>query len=325
MPPSEDEIRRRLAEFAAHWGGYRGSERAEAQTFLNGLLACYGVDRQGVGARFEERTGGGFMDLFWPGVCIIEMKRPSEAGRLADHREQLLRYWQSSGTPRMPAPRYVVLCAFHRFEVWEPGALYTEPRAAFDLVNLDDNLDALNFLVGRAPVFGGGGAQLTRDAVVLVTDLYRRLQEREAAELPALRDFILQCVWAMFAEDLHMLPSHVFTHIVEELAADPSRSSADDLGRCSRPWEPTGRGRRMARMRIRRTQMARSSIGRRGFTSMPRSSIFSHEQLVTSTGVKSSLRSSVASSRERSDESGSGRSGRTSPPRPTSSRSSSRP
>ncbi|MGH3000801.1 MAG: type IIL restriction-modification enzyme MmeI, partial [Gaiellaceae bacterium] len=231
MPPSEDEIRRRLAEFAAHWGGYRGSERAEAQTFLNGLLACYGVDRQGVGARFEERTGGGFMDLFWPGVCIIEMKRPSEAGRLADHREQLLRYWQSSGTPRMPAPRYVVLCAFHRFEVWEPGALYTEPRAAFDLVNLDDNLDALNFLVGRAPVFGGGGAQLTRDAVVLVTDLYRRLQEREAAELPALRDFILQCVWAMFAEDLHMLPSHVFTHIVEELAADPSRSSADDLGR----------------------------------------------------------------------------------------------
>lgn len=90
MPPSEDDIRRRLAEFAAHWGGYHGSERAEAQTFLNGLLACFGVDRQAVGAKFEERTQDGFMDLFWPGVCIIEMKRPSEAGRLAEHREQLL-------------------------------------------------------------------------------------------------------------------------------------------------------------------------------------------------------------------------------------------
>jgi hypothetical protein len=35
----------------------------------------------------------------------------------------------------------------------------------------------------------------------------------------------------MFAEDLHMLPSHVFTRVVQELASDSSRSSADDLGR----------------------------------------------------------------------------------------------
>jgi hypothetical protein len=35
VAPSEDEIRRRLAEFAARWGGYQGSERSEAQTFLN--------------------------------------------------------------------------------------------------------------------------------------------------------------------------------------------------------------------------------------------------------------------------------------------------
>lgn len=231
MPPSEEEIRRRLAEFAAHWGGYHGSERGEAQTFLNELLACYGVNRQDAGARFEERGAGGFMDLFWPSVCIVEMKRPSEVTRLAEHRGQLLRYWQQSGTPRLPAPRFVVLCAFHRFEIWEPGAVYTEPRAIVDLVDLPDNLDALNFLAGRIPVFDGGGAELTREAVVLVTDLYQRLRERRAAEYDVLRDFILQCVWGMFAEDLHMLPSHVFTRVVQELQGDPSRSSADDLGR----------------------------------------------------------------------------------------------
>jgi hypothetical protein len=231
VPPSEDEIRRRLAEFAARWGGYQGTERAEAQTFLNQLLDCYGVDRQAAGARLEEHGPGGFMDFFWPGVCIIEMKRPSETPRLADHRAQLLSYWQQSGTPRAPAPRYVVLCSFHRFEIWEPGAVYTEPRVAIDLVDLADNLDALNFLLGRAPVFGGGGAELTREAVALVTDLYKRLQDRRAADLDVLRDFTLQCVWAMFAEDLHMLPSHVFTRVVGELAADTSRSSADDLGR----------------------------------------------------------------------------------------------
>ena len=231
MAPPEDEIRRRLAEFAALWGGYHGSERAEAHTFLNQLLDCYGVDRKAAGARFEERIEGGFMDLFWPGVCIIEMKRPSEVDRLPRHRAQALAYWQRSGTPSSPAPRYVVICAFHRFEIWEPGAVYSEPRAVVDLVDLPDNLDVLNFLVDRQPAFEGGGAALTRDAVVLVTDLYRRLQERHAADLDVLRDFVLQCVWSMFAEDLHMLPSHVFTRVVRELADDPSRSSADDLGR----------------------------------------------------------------------------------------------
>lgn len=69
-----EEIRRRLSEFAAAWGGYAGTERTEAQTFLNGLLECYGTDRRAEGARFEERTADGFMDLFWPGVCIVEMK-----------------------------------------------------------------------------------------------------------------------------------------------------------------------------------------------------------------------------------------------------------
>ena len=230
MPPAEEEIRRRLAEFAARWGGYQGSERSEAQTFLNDLLACYGTDRRAVGARFEERTAGGFMDLFWPGVCIIEMKRPGEADRLPAHREQALRYWQQSGTPRAPAPRYVVLCAFHRFEVWEPGAVYTEPRIVLDLVDLPDHVDALGFLAGRQPVFRGGGAELTREAVTLVTDLYQRLRDRQAADLDVLRDFVLQCVWALFAEDLQMLPSHVFTRVLAALRDDHSRSSADDLG-----------------------------------------------------------------------------------------------
>ena len=230
MAVSGEEIRRRFREFAAAWGGYAGTERSEAQTFLNGLLECYGTDRRAEGARFEELTGGGFMDLFWPGVCIVEMKRPREARRLPEHREQMLRYWQTSGTPSSPAPRYVVLCAFHRFEVWEPGAVYTEPRVAFDLVELPDHLDALLFLAGRQPVFVHDQTEVTREAVALVTDVYRLLRERRAADLDALRDFVLQSVWAMFAEDLAMLPSHVFTRVLDGLLADPARSSRDDLG-----------------------------------------------------------------------------------------------
>ena len=49
------------------------------------------------------------------------------------------------------------------YEIWEPGAVYTEPRRVLELVELPDNLDALNFLAGRQPVFTGGGAELTRE------------------------------------------------------------------------------------------------------------------------------------------------------------------
>lgn len=234
MALSGEEVRRRLTEFAALWGGYQGSERAEAQTFLNGLLDCFGTSRLEAGARFEEPQQGGFIDMVWPGVCIFEMKRPSEGHRLDAHREQALRYWQQSGTARRSAPPYVVLCAFHRFEVWQPGAVYTEPRTSFDLAELPENLDALLFLAGREPVFFGSQAELTREAVALVTDLYASLRERRAGDIDVLRDFVLQAVWSMFAEDLQMLPSRLFTRLLDLLIAEPQRSSADELGRLFR-------------------------------------------------------------------------------------------
>jgi len=233
LPLTGEEIRRNLGEFVERWHTYQGTERAEAQTFLNELLACYGTNRSAV-ARFEEPTGGGFIDLIWPRVCIIEMKRPSQSERLAEHREQALEYWRNAGSPQAPAPRYVILCAFHTFEVWEPGAIYREPRATFRLDELPDRLDALLFLAGREPVFVDGQEEVTRYAVDLVTQLYTRLRERRADEPEVLRDFLLQCVWSMFAEDLQMLPGQMFTRILEGLHADHQRSSADDLGQLFR-------------------------------------------------------------------------------------------
>lgn len=228
-----EEIRRRLTEFAMRWSLYSGSERAEAQTFLNDLFTCFGTSRRDV-ARFEDPQRGRFLDLIWDRVCIVEMKRPSESGNLAAHRQQALDYWRASADPdrNMPAPRYVVLCSFRRFEVWEPGAYPNGPRIEFDLLDLPDQVDALLFLAGggREPVFVATQEAVTREAVAHITSLYRGLSERRAAGSDVLRDFVLQCVWSMFAEDLGQIEGHLFTRIVEELIADTRRSSADDLG-----------------------------------------------------------------------------------------------
>jgi hypothetical protein len=230
MPLSGEEIRKNLAQFVERWRKYSGSERAEAQTFLNQLLACYGTDRQEVGARFEDPTGGRFLDMIWPDVCIVEMKRPSEANNLAAHREQAFDYWKEKSRTTGEAGRFVVVCAFHRFEVFEPGRFWDRPVAEFELADLPERREALDFLRQHAPRFAEDRADLTRKAVALVTDLYNRIRDRQAAGAETLRDFILQCVWSMFAEDLGMLPEYRFSRIVEQLLNASERSSADELG-----------------------------------------------------------------------------------------------
>lgn len=231
MPLTGEEIRARLAVFAARWSVYDGSERAEAQTFLNDLFQCYGTHRSAV-AQFEEPQAGRFLDLIWPRVCIFEMKAPREADRLAQHRPQALQYWVEAADPatNMPAPKYVVLCAFRKLEIWEPGSYPGGPRLELDLVSLPDQYDALLFLAGREPVFAGGQAALTRDAANHLAVLYDNLSDRAAAPPDVLRDFLLQCVWCMFAEDLGQLPEHRFTRLLDELIAHPHRSSADEIG-----------------------------------------------------------------------------------------------
>jgi hypothetical protein len=232
MALSGEEIRAKLSAFAAHWSVYDGSERGEAQTFLNELFECYGQKRADVAA-FEQSQAGRFLDLLWPRVCLIEMKAPSEAKRLHKHREQAFRYWEESADPDkgVPVPQYVVICAFRRLEIWEPGKYPKQPRAQLDLIDLPDQYDALLFLAGKQPVFAGGQAALTREAVVHITDLYDRLRERRAAELDVLRDFVLQSVWCLFAEDLGQIPEHRFTGLIDGLVENPHRSSADDLHR----------------------------------------------------------------------------------------------
>lgn len=230
MPATGDEIGSALIAFVDRWRDYAGSERSEAQSFLNELLACFGTDRRASGARFEERTGSGFVDMIWPGVCIVEMKRPSEARNLPAHRAQAFDYWKEVSRETGDAGRFVVVSAFHAFEVFEPGAFWDRPVAELRLEELPDHHEALAFLAGAEPRFDEDLSVLTREAVALVTDLYGRIGDRRAAGAETLRDFVLQCVWCMFAEDLGMLPERRFTTLVDRLLHDATESSIDVLG-----------------------------------------------------------------------------------------------
>ena len=232
MPLTGEEIRANLTRFVARWSVRDGYERGEAQTFLTELFDCYGKRLSDV-AEFERFQAGGFIDLIWPRVCIVEMKSASEAGRLAKHREQALNYWREAADAEkgIPAPEYVVLCAFKRFEVWEPGRFPNAPRVKFDLDELPDRYTSLLFLTGGEPVFNVRQEGVTLEAVGKLANLFQQLEQRGEGDPQSRRRFILQAVWCMFAEDLGQIPGQGFTRVVDDLIANPRRSSADDLGR----------------------------------------------------------------------------------------------
>jgi N-6 DNA Methylase len=232
MPLTAEEIRADLTRFVARWSVREGYERGEAQTFLTELFACYGQRLSDV-AEFEHFQAGGFVDLIWPQVCIFEMKSAGEAKRLAKHREQALSYWREAADAEqnIPAPDYVVLCAFKRFEVWEPGRFPKAPRVTFDLEELPDRYTSLLFLAGDEPVFAARQEAVTLEAVGKLADLFQQLEQRGEGDPQSRRRFILQVVWCMFAEDLGQIPGNGFTRVVDDLIASPRRSSADDFGR----------------------------------------------------------------------------------------------
>jgi hypothetical protein len=232
MALTGEEVRANLTRFVARWSVRDGYEKGEAQLFLGDLFACYGQDLAEI-ASFEQFQDGGFIDLIWPRVCIFEMKSASEAKRLDRHRDQALGYWRGASDPanEVPAPRYVVLCAFTRFEIWEPGLFPSAPRVVFDLEELPDRYTSLLFLAGDEPVFTARQEGVTLEAVGKVAELFRRLEARHEGDSQSRRLFVLQAVWCMFAEDLGQIPAHGFTRIIDDLIANPRRSSADDLGR----------------------------------------------------------------------------------------------
>jgi hypothetical protein len=227
------EIQAALAAFVTKWSGFAGTEKAEAQTFLNELFACYGSDRGEVGALFEDfATSAGFMDLHWPGVLIVEMKAPTV--ELEKARDQRQRYWLESSNPAagIPAARWVIACNFREFEIWEPGRFPGEARARFTLAELPDRYDSLLFLQSETiePVFAEHRRELTTDAARHIADLYTSLADRAAAPIDEIQRFTMQLVWCLFAEDLGMLDGYPLQSTILELLASAQPDSARDIG-----------------------------------------------------------------------------------------------
>jgi hypothetical protein len=208
----------------------KGDEKGEAALFLENLFKALGHDgvRQ-AGATLEQRIkrrdnrGTAYADLEWKPRVLIEMKK---AGRdLSGDYRQAFEYWIDMVPDR---PEYVVLSNFDEFWVYDLNKQLDEPVDKLSLDSLPDRWEVLAFLlpVQEAPEFGNDLVAVTRETAAMVSRIFNKQIERGIDRALAQR-FILQAVMAMFAEDIRLLPRHLFSEAIRDVL--DGRGSAYDL------------------------------------------------------------------------------------------------
>jgi len=214
-------IEQSLRDFIEWWrDNIKGDEKSEAQLFLDHLMRAFGHKGALEAGQYETRirrrrngkTTVSFADYVVPNRVIIEMKKRGED--LKKHYVQLEEYWKS-----LPdRPRYAALCDFDEIWVFDFHTQFYDP---VDIVRIDElaseRHNALSFLTPgehRAPVFKNNRVEVTIDAAFQLAELFRSLEEAVDKRI-ALR-FTLQCMIALFAEDVGLLPHATLLNIVED-------------------------------------------------------------------------------------------------------------
>ena len=226
-----DELRGRLDGFVRYRQEHlKGDEKGEAAIFLENLFRALGHEgvRQ-AGATLEKRIkkhdngGTAYADLEWKPRVLVEMKK---AGRdLAKDYRQAFEYWIDLVPDR---PKYVVLCNFDEFWIYDLNLQLEEPVDRVALNDLPRRWEALAFLLPSEaePTFGNDVVAVTRETASMVSAIFNQLVARDIERDSAQR-FILQAVMAMFSEDIGLLPRHFFTQAVEDVVE--GKGSAYDL------------------------------------------------------------------------------------------------
>jgi N-6 DNA Methylase len=134
---------------------------------------------------------------------------------LSKHYRQAFDYW----TRLVPGrPRYVVLCNFDEFEVYDFETQMDSPVGTAKLADLAEHYGPLAFLFPGQPkpTFDNDRVAVTRDAADCLAKSFRRFRKR-GIDQPTAQRFILQILVALFAEDIDLLPKYFVTQLLDEI------------------------------------------------------------------------------------------------------------
>ena len=225
MRLSWNEVRVRAAAFADKWR-QAAYEKGETQSFYNDFFQIFGVERRTV-ARYEAHVAKldsrrGFIDLFWPGVLIVEQK--SAGGDLARAYEQAGDYVDA--LPENQRPRYILVSDFQTFELHD---LDERETAAFPLADLHAHVEKFGFILGVQ-------RRTFRDqdpANIKAAELMGLLHDALAAsgyQGHDLERFLVRIVFCLFADDTGIFePRDIFLDFIETRTSEDGSDTGSRL------------------------------------------------------------------------------------------------
>ena len=222
MRLSWNEIRARAAAFAEEWQD-AAYEKGETQSFYNDFFNIFGVKRSSV-ARYEERVkrldnSSGYIDLFWPGVLLVEQK---SAGRdLTKAYGQAGDYFDALS--EQERPRYILVSDFQTFELRD---LDERNRTFFALADLPQHVEKFGFILGIQKRTFKDQDPVNIQASELMGDLHDAL-EQSGYTGHDLERFLVRTVFCLFADDTGIFePRDIFLDFLETR----TREDGSDLG-----------------------------------------------------------------------------------------------
>lgn len=234
-----------LKALAEKWTGAKAAERANAQSYLVELCEALGVDRPrpaGSGYEFElpikviARDGTeaqNFIDLYKEGHFLLEAKDVEEG----KNTDLLLRraFGQArtyaAHVPGSVAPPYLlVLDVAKTLIVWDRwnGSFGGYPAAIrrIDLPTLQQRPDDIALLIdiwtnpsARDP--RSHAQAVTKEIAGHLAELAKSLEDR-GLDQERVAKFLMRCVFAMFAEDVGLLPHEAFRQTIQNAGAKPA-------------------------------------------------------------------------------------------------------
>ena len=222
MRLSWNEIRVRAAQFAQDWKD-AGYEKGETQSFYNDFFDIFDVKRRTV-ARYEEHVqrldnSRGFIDLFWPGVLLVEQK--SAGVNLAAARKQAGTYFDA--LPERDRPRYQLLCDFQTFELLDRDE---REEVSFALAELPQHVEKFGFVLGVQKRTFRDQDPVNIEASERVGQLHDALAASGYTGHD-LEQFLVRIVFCLFADDTGIFePRDIFFDFLE----NRTQKDGSDLG-----------------------------------------------------------------------------------------------
>ena len=217
MRLSWNEIRVRAATFAENWKD-AAREQSDTQSFYNDFFHVFGVQRRSV-ARYEEHVKNkltnqsGFIDLFWPGVLLVEQK---SIGRdLGKAHQQAGEYFDA--LPEGERPRYTLVSDFQTFELHDRSE---GNKVSFRLANFPEHVEAFGFILGVQPRKFRDQDPANIKAAELVGQLHDTLAGT-GHQGHDLERFLVRVVFCLFADDTGIFePRDIFLNFIEERTSE---------------------------------------------------------------------------------------------------------